>query len=85
MFCVVLFIVCVYMCTVLLPPGGYPIVVKYNIYHITFLITVNGVFFVLFLSRRNFLILFAIISDFENFNERLFGVVFVTIILYIGL
>jgi len=25
----VLCIVCVYMCTVLLPPGGYPIAVKY--------------------------------------------------------
>ena len=30
--CLVLCIVCVYMCTVLLPPGGYPIAVnKYNI------------------------------------------------------
>jgi len=28
LFCVVLCIVCVYMCTVLLPPGGYPIAVK---------------------------------------------------------
>ena len=27
----VLCIVCVYMCTVLLPPGGYPIAVKYII------------------------------------------------------
>jgi len=36
LFCVVLCIVCVYMCTVLLPPGGYPIAVKYIIsYHIT--------------------------------------------------
>ena len=35
LFCVVLCIVCVYMCTVLLPPGGYPIAVKYIIsYHI---------------------------------------------------
>jgi len=33
-FCVVLCIVCVYMCTLLLPPSGYPIVVKYIIYHI---------------------------------------------------
>jgi len=32
LFCVVLCIVCVYMCTVLLPPGGYPIAVKYIIY-----------------------------------------------------
>jgi len=32
LFCVVLRIVCVYMCTVLLPPGGYPIAVyKYII------------------------------------------------------
>ena len=31
LFCVVLCIVCVYMCTVLLPPGGYPIAVKYII------------------------------------------------------
>jgi len=30
-FCVVLCIVCEYMCTVLLPPGGYPIAVKYII------------------------------------------------------
>jgi len=29
LFCVVPCIVCVYMCTVLLPPGGYPIAVKY--------------------------------------------------------
>jgi hypothetical protein len=36
LFCVVLRIVCVYMCTVLLPPGGYPIAVKYIIYHITY-------------------------------------------------
>jgi len=37
LFCVVLCIVCVYMCTVLLPLGGYPIAVnKYIIssYHI---------------------------------------------------
>jgi len=42
LFCVVLCIVFVHMCTVLLPPGGYPIAVKYiisyriiyNIYHI---------------------------------------------------
>jgi hypothetical protein len=31
LFCVVLFIVCVQMYTVLLPPGGYPIAVKYVI------------------------------------------------------
>jgi len=36
-FCGVLCIVCAYMCTVLLPPGGYPIAVKYIIsYHIYF-------------------------------------------------
>ena len=29
LFYVVICIVCVYMCTVLLPPGGYPIAVKY--------------------------------------------------------
>ena len=34
LFCVVLCIVCVYMCTVLLPPGGYPIAVKYIIYYV---------------------------------------------------
>jgi len=28
LFCVILCIVCVYMCTVLLPPGGYPIAIK---------------------------------------------------------
>jgi len=31
LFCDVLCIVCVYTCTVLLPPGGYPIAVKYII------------------------------------------------------
>ena len=31
LFCVVLWIVCVYMCTELLPLGGYPIAVKYII------------------------------------------------------
>jgi hypothetical protein len=37
LFCVVLCIVCMYMCTVLLPPGGYPIAVKYIIsYHIIY-------------------------------------------------
>ena len=34
LFCVVLCIVCVYMCTELLPPGGYQIAVKYISYHI---------------------------------------------------
>jgi len=35
LFCVVFCIVFVYMCTELLPPGGYPIAVKYVIsYHI---------------------------------------------------
>jgi len=34
LFCVVLCIVCVYMSTVLLPPGGYPIAVKYIISYI---------------------------------------------------
>jgi hypothetical protein len=29
LFCVIIYIVCVYMCTILLPPGGYPIAVKY--------------------------------------------------------
>jgi hypothetical protein len=37
LFCVFLCIVWVYMCTVLLPPGGYPIAVKYIIsYHISY-------------------------------------------------
>ena len=45
--CVVLCTVCVSMCTVLLPPGVYPIAVKYIIsYHITtvfqFCLTVFG-------------------------------------------
>jgi len=36
LFCDVLCIVCVYMCIELLPPGGYPIAVKYIIpYHST--------------------------------------------------
>jgi len=34
LFCDILGIVCVYMCTVLLPSGGYPIAVDYIIYHI---------------------------------------------------
>jgi len=34
LFCDVLCIVCVYMCTELLPPGGYPIAVKYIISYI---------------------------------------------------
>jgi len=38
--CIVCFVtfpvfVCVYMCTEQLPPGGYPIAVKYIAYHIT--------------------------------------------------
>ena len=37
LFCVVLCIVCVYMCSELLPPGGYPIAVKYIIYHILYI------------------------------------------------
>jgi len=43
LFCDVSCIVCVYMCTEQLPPGGYPIAVKYIIsYHIWFqLITEN--------------------------------------------
>jgi len=35
LFGVILCFVCLYMCTVLLPPGGYPIAVKYISYHIT--------------------------------------------------
>jgi len=31
LFCVVLCIFCAYMCTELLPPGGYPIAIKYII------------------------------------------------------
>ena len=34
LFYVVLCIFCVCMCAVLLPPGGYPIAVKYIVYHI---------------------------------------------------
>jgi hypothetical protein len=30
LFCVILCIVYVYMCTVILPPGGYPIAVEYT-------------------------------------------------------
>jgi len=34
LFCDVLYIVCLYMCTEQLPPGGYPIAVKYIVsYH----------------------------------------------------
>jgi len=35
LFCDVSCIVCVYMCTEQLPPGGYPIAVKYVSYHIS--------------------------------------------------
>jgi hypothetical protein len=45
LFCDVLCIVCVYMCTVLLPPGGYPIAVKYNI---------SSFFFTVLKSMRQF-------------------------------
>jgi len=38
LFCVVLRIVCVYMCTVLLPPGGYPIAFNKYIYLSIYLI-----------------------------------------------
>jgi hypothetical protein len=31
LFCAILCIVCVYIFTVLLPPGGYPIAVKYTV------------------------------------------------------
>jgi len=43
-FCVVLCIVCVYICNELLPPGGYPIAVKYIISYTlpVFLILRNG-------------------------------------------
>ena len=36
LFCVVLCIVCAHVFTVLLPPGGYPIAVKYISYHIIY-------------------------------------------------
>jgi len=39
LFCDVLCIVCVYMCTEQLLPGGYPIAVKYISYHIIYHIT----------------------------------------------
>jgi len=35
LFCDVPCIICVYMCTEQLPPGGYPIAVKYISYHIS--------------------------------------------------
>jgi len=35
LFGAILYIVCVYMCTELLPPGGYPIAVKYIISYYT--------------------------------------------------
>jgi hypothetical protein len=35
LFCDVLCIVCVYMCTEQLPPGGYPIAVKYILSYIS--------------------------------------------------
>jgi len=41
-FCVVLCIVCVYMCTELLPPGGYPIAVKYIIRQFVTLVMVSS-------------------------------------------
>jgi hypothetical protein len=34
LFCDVPCVVCVYMCTEQLPPGAYPIAVKYEVYHI---------------------------------------------------
>jgi len=34
LFCVVLYIVCVFVCTEVLPPGGYPIAVKYIISYV---------------------------------------------------
>jgi len=44
LFCVVLCIVCVHMCAVLLPPGGYPVAVKYIIisYRISYYIICHG-------------------------------------------
>jgi hypothetical protein len=36
LFCVILCIACVYMSTKLLPPGGYPIALKYISYHISY-------------------------------------------------
>ena len=42
LFCVVLCIVYVYVCTVLLPPGGYPLAVKYIISYITYLDSIKG-------------------------------------------
>jgi len=44
LFCDVPCIICVYMCTVLLLPGGYPIAVKYITYHIIkYMCAVQGV------------------------------------------
>jgi hypothetical protein len=45
LFFVVFYIVCLYMCTLLLPPGGYTIAVKYIIYiyiYIIFIITLHA-------------------------------------------
>jgi hypothetical protein len=52
LFYVVLCIVCVYMCTVLLPPGGYPITVKYIIIIIIIIISTAPFLYVfLFVSQ----------------------------------
>jgi hypothetical protein len=53
LFCVVLCIICVYMCTELLPLGGYPIAVKYIIsyisyitYHIPYIISYHIIYII---------------------------------------
>jgi len=42
LFCEVLCIVCVYMCTELLPPGGYRIADKFIISHYSFITRPDG-------------------------------------------
>jgi hypothetical protein len=50
LFCDFPCIVCVYMCTEQLPPGGYPIAVKYIIYHISYHISCYCCFHAFFLQ-----------------------------------
>jgi hypothetical protein len=47
LFRVFLCIVCVYMCTELLPPGGYPVAVKYIISYTMYLLSDDGISFIL--------------------------------------
>jgi hypothetical protein len=82
LFWVVLSIVCVYMCTELLPPGGYPIAVKYILY-ISYIIYRNIYLIILYIITYRIISLWPIITARKNLNGLLSACIVLFIICHV--